>query len=453
MAEMQRHSLRLAILLAFVLTGFVEVRAIVHGVRSQARLRERVVACVREDVLRELPALHAALAGGGAESWDQAAAVALGASLGSEVEVFDMSGKPLMSRPTVPPVGHWPRDSAALTQGNVYTVAVQSGPACRALTYVPFGSARPLVLRIATRVPDLEAELQERQQTFISHLVALGVLALAGVLALLPAAAPAPPPSSYALGAYEQAMERLRDQGQALSQQHEAERRRMEEQIRDIEAMARAGELTAGIVHEVRNGLSTILGYARLVERGADPSTGEAALRIREECETLETVIRRFMDFVRRETLTLAPFDLKRMLGRVIARESRGRVGGTVTLSRGEEATMIVGDEELVERAFENLVRNAREAAGASGHVWVDVQIEGGATVATVDVSDDGPGLPAGRGDELRPFFTTKAGGLGLGLPIALKIVRLHEGTLSLRPRAPRGLTVKVQLPLAGPAA
>jgi signal transduction histidine kinase len=450
MAELQRHSLRLAILLAFVLTGLVEVRSLVHGVRSQARLRERVVACVREDVMKELPALSVALARGGAEGWDQAAAVALGASVASEVEVFDAGGRPLMSRPTVPPVGHWPADAASLRRGSVFTVAVQSGPACRALTYVPFGpTAQPLVLRLSTRVPDLEAELQERQQTFVSHLIALGVLALAGVLALLPST-PAPPSNAYALDAYEQAMGRLRDQGQALSQQHEAERRRMEEQLRDIEAMARAGELTAGIVHEVRNGLSTILGYARLLERGAAGGVPEeSALRIREECETLETVIRRFMDFVRRETLTLAAFDPARMLARVAARESRGRSGATVEISAEEEVPTVVGDEELLERAFENLVRNAREAAGDSGRVWVEIAAD--ASALSVIVADDGPGLPSGGGDEFRPFFTTKIGGLGLGLPIALKIVRLHEGTLSLRPRAPHGLTVTVQLPLAGP--
>src|SRR4029450_6568862 len=100
-----------------------------------------------------------------------------------------------------------------------------------------------------------------------------------------------------ALHAYEQAMVRLRDQGEERSRAHAAERRRMEEQIQDKEAMARAGELTSGMVHEVRNGLGTILGYARLLERGSG-NEGEAIGRhIREECETLEAVVRRFMDF------------------------------------------------------------------------------------------------------------------------------------------------------------
>jgi signal transduction histidine kinase len=55
---------------------------------------------------------------------------------------------------------------------------------------------------------------------------------------------------------------------------------------------------------------------------------------------------------------------------------------------------------------------------------------------------------PAVR-DSLRPFFTTKSGGLGLGLPLAFKIVRQHGGELTLGDRQPRGLVVRVTLPLA----
>jgi hypothetical protein len=82
------------------------------------------------------------------------------------------------------------------------------------------------------------------------------------------------------------------------------------------------------------------------------------------------------------------------------------------------------GDEELLERAFENLVRNAREAAGTGGHVVLQASRAG--EEATLTVADDGPGLSADELGALRPFRTTKAGGLGLGLPLALKIVKLH---------------------------
>jgi signal transduction histidine kinase len=134
------------------------------------------------------------------------------------------------------------------------------------------------------------------------------------------------------------------------------------------------------------------------------------------------------------------------MLTRVVARESKGRVGPETHLPRGSVG-VIEADEDLLERAFENLVRNARDAAGPTGEVWIEV--ERGRDVVLVTVADNGPGMPPDVRSSLRPFFTTKSGGLGLGLPLAYKIVRQHGGDLLLAERPPRGLAVRVRLPVA----
>ncbi len=282
--------------------------------------------------------------------------------------------------------------------------------------------------------------------------MSVAFLVLAAALALLPARREAEPATPRVLDAYEEAMGRLKEQGRAMSLRHLAERRQLEEVIHDREAMARAGELTAGVVHEVRNGLGTIVGYARLMEGApaASPDVGDAARGILAECETLEKVARRFMEFVKDEKVQIAPLDLGRMLSRVVARELRNRTSRP-RLSGLEEAGVLQGDEGLLERAFENLVRNAAEAAGERGHVFVDVDHEDDAVV--VRVGDDGPGMSVGQRESLRPFVTTKPGGLGLGLPIALKIVRLHGGELLIAPRTPRGLQVSARFPLDGPPA
>jgi signal transduction histidine kinase len=240
-------------------------------------------------------------------------------------------------------------------------------------------------------------------------------------------------------------MERLRARDQEVSRRHQKERSRMEGELRDKEPFVRAGELTVGVVHEVRNGLGTIVGYARLVE-SAGGAAAEHARAIVEECQTLETVVQRFMEFVKDDALRPETFDLGRMLSRVVARESRGRSEPEMVLPRAE-AGSIEADEDVLERAFENLVRNARDAAGPAGHVWIEVERAGGFAVVTI--ADDGPGMPAAVRDSLRPFFTTKSGGLGLGLPFAFKIVRQHGGELTLGDRQPRGLIVRVRLPLA----
>lgn len=223
------------------------------------------------------------------------------------------------------------------------------------------------------------------------------------------------------------------------------ELRKVEEELREKAALARSGELAAGIAHEMRNGIGTILGYARLIERGGGEAD-DAARAIREECETLEAVIRRFMDFVKDERLLRARFDLKRTLVRVVARESRGRMAPPVATRVPDAPVEYHGDEELLERAFENLVRNALEAAGPAGHVALEIKSDADAALV-VTIADDGPGLPRDLRENPRPFYSTKPRGLGLGLPLAVKIVRLHGGDLAFADRDPHGLLVTIRLP------
>ena len=189
-----------------------------------------------------------------------------------------------------------------------------------------------------------------------------------------------------------------------------------------------------------------------MLEKGPGPVAAEEAARsIREECETLEAVVRRFNEFIRQERLNLAEFDLARLLTRVVAREMRGRSGVKAHSPGLDEPVTLRGDEELLERAFENLVRNAAEAAGDGGS-RVEIETTAEADSVEVRIADDGPGLTPDHPREPRPFFTTKAGGLGLGLPLARKILLLHGGDLELIDPPEGGLTVLVHLPRHGPS-
>jgi signal transduction histidine kinase len=454
MADLSRPSLRVGVGLAILVLGLVEVLTLVQTVRAQARTRARALGAAGQSLSASRQDLQAVLRPGGRQAWLLGVEEALRSTRAAEAEIFDASGRRLVAEPAAAPVEHWlaAADSGRLRAGEVVTVGPVAGDSARILSYAAFVSGgAPVVLRLATAVPDLVEEMRDHRELLLGHAAALLVVLIAGGMALFPSRSATGAAPLRALDAYEAAMGRLRDEGQAQTRRHDAERRRMEELFKDREAMARAGELTAGIVHEVRNGLGTIVANARLVEQAAAlPAAREAGAGIRAECETLELVIRRFMEFMKEETLNVEAFDLGRMLTRVAARESRSGPGGEVTLPRGDVGTL-TGDEALLERAFENLVRNAREAAGAKGHVWIDVARD--AQAAVVTVSDDGPGLTPAARDKLRPFFTTKAGGLGLGLPLAFKLVRLHDGDVVFANHSPRGLRVEVRLPLNGPVA
>jgi signal transduction histidine kinase len=451
-AELRQGTLRVALGLAVVLLGFVDINTLLQSVRSQERLRRRVARAVSGTVERARPRITATLQRG---TRRQAVEVALRLTGAAEAELFRRSGERHVAWPRRAPVSHWPspEELDGLGDDGLLCIGPVMGSDPRLLTYALLREAdgERVVLRLATRVPDLIEDLRERKMLWIGHGLALLVLLVAAALAVFSTRHPDPGSPPGALEAYEEAMERLRDHGLAQGREHEIERRRMAEEIELKEAMGRAGELAAGMAHEVRNGLATIVGYARLVERGAEPSEAAAAVRaILEECGALEATVRRLMDYVSSQRLELQAFDLERLLSRVAAREARHGPAAEVS-TRVAAGGSVVADEALLERALENLVRNALEAAGDGGHVWLEAEREG--SLARVRISDDGPGLPADVRRGPRPFRSTKPGGLGLGLPMALKIVRLHGGEVRFRDRSPRGLEVEVRLPAEGPEA
>jgi signal transduction histidine kinase len=433
---------------ALLIVGALALHTTAVGLRAHARLRERSLSGLRQATTQARPRLSAVAAPGGPEAAGRTAATAVEAGLATTAEVFRPDGTRIAAVPSAPGSAHWPldRDLARLRAGEVLTTTQLAASPPRVYAYVLLPTAGgPFVLRVSADAADLVADLRDRQEMFVAQ--AMGLLLVLATMALLapPRADPGTVSPPAGLMAYEEAMGRLRARDEEMVRQHQRERSRMEGELRDNAPFVRAGELTVGIVHEIRNGLGTILGYARLVQSAGGPGA-EHAQGIVEECETLETVVRRFMEFVKDDSLRPSTFDLGRMLTRVAARESKARVGPETHLPRGSVG-VIEADEDLLERAFENLVRNARDAAGASGQVWIEV--ERGREAVLVTVADNGPGMPPEVRNSLRPFFTTKSGGLGLGLPLAYKIVRQHGGDLLLAERAPRGLAVRVRLPLA----
>src|SRR6185436_1635691 len=133
----------------------------------------------------------------------------------------------------------------------------------------------------------------------------------------------------------------------------------LEEQLRLKEALARLGELTAGLAHEFRNGLATIHGYGRLLDPSTLPDQARTCVEgIRAETTSLGEVVTNFLRFARPERMTTAPVDLKAVILRAI--DDVPGAAAAVELE-GHFAT-IDGDDVLLRRAFNNLIRNSLEA-------------------------------------------------------------------------------------------
>ena len=222
----------------------------------------------------------------------------------------------------------------------------------------------------------------------------------------------------------------------------------LEEQLRLKEALARLGELTAGLAHEFRNGLATIHGYGRLLDPQSLPDQARTCVEgIRAETIALGEVVTNFLKFARPDQLTLAPVDLRAVIKRAV--EDLPGAAGATTID-GTFAT-VEGDDVLLRQAFSNLIRNSLEAC-ESARVLPRITVHGDVSGSDLNVvvQDNGPGLePEALTKAFQPFATTKATGTGLGLAIVQKVIVSHNGNITVANRAGGGAEFRIRLPLA----
>lgn len=221
----------------------------------------------------------------------------------------------------------------------------------------------------------------------------------------------------------------------------------LEERLRFKEALARLGELTAGLAHEFRNGLATIHGYGRLLDPDALPQPARTYVEgIRAETTALGEVVTNFLRFAKPEQFAMVPVDLRAIVSRAID-DLPG--AADVTTVNGAFAT-VNGDDVLLRQAFSNLLRNSLEACAAGdGTAQIVVRGEVAGSDVFVTVDDNGPGLaPAAISRLFQPFATTKAAGTGLGLAIVQKVIVSHNGVVVAGSNPSGGARFQVRLPV-----
>lgn len=197
------------------------------------------------------------------------------------------------------------------------------------------------------------------------------------------------------------------------------------------ERFADLGEMTAGVAHQLKNGLAVLKVQGQLLARQGH---GEASAALLEETEGLERLVQRFLQWAKPLEPRCQDIDLAEVAGQALD-EVRRR-----PLSQGRRldctgAGRALADPMLLQQALVNLLENACQATPMGGRVLVTVAQE------RLEILDEGPGL----GEEtlarmLRPFESGRAEGTGLGLPLALKWVNAQGADLRFE-RLPEGGT------------
>lgn len=212
--------------------------------------------------------------------------------------------------------------------------------------------------------------------------------------------------------------------------------------------------LAAGVAHEVRNPLNslqinlTILEQELLTLLPDRQAHAFAVLaKIAGEIKRLDDFVSEFLRFARAPRLNLERLAIRPLLTDLVAfmAPECSKKGVALSLDMAGSETAWV-DGFLLKQALLNLVLNALEATPAGGHVMV--RASGEKRRFVVEVTDDGEGMtPDVRDKALIPFFTTRAEGTGLGLPLVRRIVEQHGGSLDISSRLRVGTKVTLVFP------
>ena len=246
----------------------------------------------------------------------------------------------------------------------------------------------------------------------------------------------------------------------------EAERKQLEDQLRQAQKMEAVGQLAGGIAHDFNNILQGIMGYAGIIKKNLSPDDQiyQGIVQILKGADRAATLTRQLLAFSRRQMIMPVDLDLNeiiaglsKMLHRVIGEHIE------LQLKLNADTRTVHADPGTLEQVLLNLCLNARDAMPTGGRLTIDTQnvvlddvfckthpwaTPGG--YALLSVVDTGMGMSPNIVERVfEPFFTTKeqGKGTGLGLSMVYGIVKQHNGLIVCSSEPGKGACFRIYLP------
>jgi signal transduction histidine kinase len=212
--------------------------------------------------------------------------------------------------------------------------------------------------------------------------------------------------------------------------------------------------MAAVVAHEVKNPLAGIKGAMQVLMSRRQPDDMEVIVMrdIVARIDALNELIADLTMYARPRPARLAKVNLRHLIDEAIVMLRRDPAGASIEIEVSGDVGGIMADVDLVRATVLNLLLNSAQAMNGQGRIRVAATQRDGKW--TLEVTDNGPGIPADiREQVLEPFFTTKARGGGLGLAIARRVAELHGGILALAFPASGGTVVTISAPVTPPRA
>jgi PAS domain S-box-containing protein len=241
----------------------------------------------------------------------------------------------------------------------------------------------------------------------------------------------------------------------------------LEAQLRRSDRLAALGTLAAGLAHEIKNPLSSLQTFTRLVFRKSNDTRFRETFErvVPQELDRINGIVERLLELARPHRLTLKPVQVSALLERALDLYTNQIEAKQITVLREYTTDLptIQGDAEHLYQAFLNLVANAVEAMDTAGRLtlrtswsedkdWLLLGRRAPRRGIKIEIEDTGSGISLPAADRIfNPFFTTKQGGTGLGLALAHKIIEDHGGSITFQSAPGVGTTFRLVLPVIGP--
>ncbi|MBV9124276.1 MAG: two-component sensor histidine kinase [Planctomycetes bacterium] len=223
------------------------------------------------------------------------------------------------------------------------------------------------------------------------------------------------------------------------------------------ESITQLAELAGSFIHEIKNHLSTLgLNLQLLAEDFQDPESQrerrahDRIQRLQGECQRLINVSNDFLRFARIQDLQLAPADLAEVVEEMVDFFGPTARQANIDINCFFPADLppVRLDREMFKQALLNLMLNAEQAMPSGGALTIQGHLEPG--MVCLSLIDTGKGMPPEvLSRAFRPFFSTKAGGTGLGLATTRKIVEAHRGSIDVQSEVGKGTKFTLRLPVA----
>ncbi len=234
--------------------------------------------------------------------------------------------------------------------------------------------------------------------------------------------------------------------------------RDLESQLRRSDRLAAVGTLAAGLAHEIKNPLTSVLTFSRHLHRRFDDEAFREKFHrvVPRELERINGIMERLLELTRPARLDFQPVAIAALLERAVELYANEIEVKQIRVAReyARDLPRVEADPESLYRAFVNLVGNALDAMSTGGRLTLRAGWASGervpprrARLVAIEVEDDGAGIPDSDTERVfNPFFTTKDTGTGLGLALTHRIVEDHGGSIDFKSVHGHGTTFRIVL-------